>query len=373
LPKKLINLLAAVIILVAVAAILTLTVGSHWSALLGDRFTGGVEVSTLTRTSVPGIPATPFVTNMPATPIPNPTSGLKDLAATCFKPEQLPAFAFTRDGTGILVRAGSGVQIFSIKSGELVAFIRASSNVVSAALSPNGQILAWSLDDNTIQLVQISNQKVLRTLQSHTDTVTKLKFSSNGDFLVSASHDYSVKVWNLLGEELISFTAGALGIGISPDGSILATVPYDGPVTLWDSATGEKIKELGGTGGYDTSAAGFSPDGSFLAADLASGIYKWRISDGALVWDEVKNSMAVAFSPDGQYLAYSNIDDSNKVVLAAPHTGQFIRVIDQMQSPVWELFFSPDSSLLAVTDGVEIHVLRVEDGTLLSVGKNNCP
>ena len=83
--------------------------------------------------------------------------------------------------------------------------------------------------------------------------------------------------------------------------------------------------------------------------------------------------MAVAFSPDGQYLAYSNIDDSNKVVLAAPHTGQFIRVIDQMQSPVWELFFSPDSSLLAVTDGVEIHVWRVEDGTLLSVGKNNCP
>jgi hypothetical protein len=29
--------------------------------------------------------------------------------------------------------------------------------------------------------------------------------------------------------------------------------------------------------------------------------------------------------------------------------------------PVWEIFFSPDSSLLAVTNGVEIHVLQVED------------
>ncbi len=125
------------------------------------------------------------------------------------------------------------------------------------------------------------------------------------------------------GEELRSFQAvEALGIGISPDGSMLATVPFDGPVALWDLDTLEKIKDLGGYGGYDTSDAEFSPDGQYLAADLATGLFLWRISDASLVWNEVKNSMAVAFSPDGQYLAYSDVDDGNKVILASPDTAQ---------------------------------------------------
>lgn len=341
----------------------------------GDHSIVSAGKSTPADTAISTKPAFATPTREPTLPALSPTNtaGVLNPSPSCFTPEQLPALAFSPDDGAILVRASAGVQIFNLKSGALEAFIRSSKNVITAALSPDGQVVAWVLDDNTIDLVRVSDQKVLQTLSGHTDMVTKLRFSPNGDFLVSASHDYWVKVWNLEGEELRSFQAGALGIGISPNGSMLATVPFDGPVALWDLATGEKIKDLGGTGGYDTSDAEFSPDGQYLAVDLASGIYIWHISDGALVWNAVKNSMAVTFSPDGQYLAYSDVADSNKVILSDPDTGRLIRVIDKMQSPVWELFFSPDASLLAVTDGVEIRVWRVEDRTLLSVGKSNCP
>jgi len=203
--------------------------------------------------------------------------------------------------------------------------------------------------------------------------VTKLRFSPNGDFLVSASHDNWVRVWNLEGEALHSFQAGALGIGISPNGSMLATVPSDGPVALWSLDTGEKIKDLGGSGGYDTSDAEFSPDAQYLVADLIDGIYLWRVSDGSLVWNEVKNSMVVTFSPDGRYLAYSDVDNGNKVLLASPDGSHIFRTLGAMQAPIWELFFSPDASLLAATDSREIHVWRVEDGALLFIGKTACP
>jgi WD40 repeat protein len=230
------------------------------------------------------------------------------------------------------------------------------------------------LDDNTIQLVRLSDQKVLQTLSGHSDMVGKLRFTPDGNLLVSASHDYWVKVWNLQGEELRNFQAGqVLGIAISPDGSVLATVPSDGPVALWSLDTGEKIKDLGGTGGYDTSDAEFSPDGQYLVADLVTGLFLWRISDASLVWNEVKNSMAVAFSPDGQYLAYSDVDAGNKVILASPDAARVIRTIERMQGPVWELFFTPDSSLLSTTDGRKIHIWRVEDGMLLYIGKATCP
>jgi WD40 repeat protein len=205
--------------------------------------------------------------------------------------------------------------------------------------------------------------------------VTKLRFTPDGNHLVSASHDYWVRVWNLQGEELGSFQppGEVLGIGISPDGRALATIPFDGPVALWDLETLEKIKDLSGTGGYDTSDPYFSPDGQLLAADLASGLYLWRISDGKLIWNEINNSMAIAFSPDDRYWAYSDINDNNKVFLSLPDGSEIVRSMEGHQGPVWELLFSPDSQLLVSTDGLDIRVWDVEDGSLLYLGKATCP
>jgi WD40 repeat protein len=164
-----------------------------------------------------------------------------------------------------------------------------------------------------------------------------------------------------------------LGIGISPDGSMLATVPFDGPVALWDLDTLEKIKDLGGSGGYDTSDAEFSPDGQYVAVDLASGLYLWRISDGELVWNEIKNSMTITFSPDGRYLAYADIDDNFKVFLSTVGGSEIVHVLAGHQGPVWELFFSPDSQLLVSTDGLEIRIWEVETVSLRYIGKTACP
>jgi Tol biopolymer transport system component len=83
--------------------------------------------------------------------------------------------------------------------------------------------------------------------------------------------------------------------------------------------------------------------------------------------------MAVAYSPDGRSLAYADVDADNQVILAPPDAQGAFRVIDRMQGPVWELFFSPDSRLLAATDGIEIRVWRVSDGSLRIVGKPACP
>ncbi len=63
----------------------------------------------------------------------------------------------------------------------------------------------------------------------------------------------------------------------------------------------------------------------------------------------------------------------HKIFLASPHAARVIRIIGAMLGPVWELFFSPDGALLAATDGMEIPIWRVEDGTLLYIGKAACP
>lgn len=288
-----------------------------------------------------------------------------------FTARELLPFAFTPDGARLLLRTGQGVQVINLASGQEEDFLPASQMVVFAALSTDGETLAWSLEGGTIELVRMADHQILHTLSGHPDTVFDLRFSPDGEALFSASHDGWVRIWDTQeGTLQPSIQAGReiLGFGIHPLGTRLATISADGPVQLWDFTANELVMELEATGGYDTSDAVFSPDGQYMAADLATGIYLWRVSDGELIWNAVNNSMAVAFSPDGQYLAYADIDDGNRVVLASPDGVRTIQMVDSMQGPVWELFFSPDSSMLAATDGIEVRIWQIPDGALLFVG-----
>jgi WD40 repeat protein len=326
-------------------------------------------------TSMPVISSPPPIATTPIRLLPSATHTAEAQTTLCFSPAEILPFAFTPDSARLLSRTRSGVQVINLKTGQADDFLQAPLGILTAVLSPDGETLAWSLEDNSIQLVSFSSGQALSTLTGHPDPVYHLRFSPSGDRLYSASHDGWVRIWDMQGKPLPSLQAGReiLGLGISPDGSTLAAIPGDGPVSLWDLAENKMASELGGSGGYDTSDAVFSPDGQYLAADLVTGLFLWRVTDGSLVWNDIHNSLAVTYSPDGRFLAYSDVDDHNKVILATPDGKRNIREIEGMQGPVWELFFSPNSSLLAATDGQDIRIWQVQDSRLLYIGKSACP
>jgi WD40 repeat protein len=75
------------------------------------------------------------------------------------------------------------------------------------------------------------------TLKGHSDTVTGVSFSPNGETLASASLDGTVKLWNLQGEELQTLeghSKGVTGVSFSPDGETLASASADSTVILWN-------------------------------------------------------------------------------------------------------------------------------------------
>jgi WD40 repeat protein len=289
----------------------------------------------------------------------------------------LAPIAFMPDNERILVRADSGVQIFNLEKMEEELFIESSSNLnrPAVALSPDGEKLAWALEDNSIQLIRLLDQGVIYTTNVHAGPITKLRFSPDGLSLFSASHDGWVKQLNGEGELINEFQPGGgevVGIGISPDGNTIATVPFDGPVKLWDTKNDQMVAELGGTGGFDTSDAAFSSDGKYLSADLATGLAVWDITSQTMLWDGI-NSMAFAFSADENLLAYADISENNDLILSSPDGKQIHKKFSGHQGPVWELIFSPDGQLLASTDGIDLRIWQVEDGELLYIGKSECP
>jgi len=156
---------------------------------------------------------------------------------------------------------------------------------------------------------------------------------------------------------------------------MLATIPFDGPVKLWDLKDYKLVRELGSFGGYDTSDITFSPDGQLVASDTANGLFLWKTSDGTelLGGNPGINSMAMAFSPDGRFLAYGETGEENNIVLSSPDGKQKIRTLKGHSAPLGIVIFSPDSSLLMSSDWVETRIWRVEDGRLMYIGKSACP
>ena len=147
------------------------------------------------------------------------------------------------------------------------------------------------------------NARELATLRGHTNWVTGVAFSPDGQRLVTGSLDTTAKVWDLkTGAVLFTVPAhngGIWSVAYSPDGHKFLTGGGDGDNNgkLWDASTGNLVQTYPRrTGGADWLESGplrrpiaghgqrvevvaFSPDGR----RVLTGSHDGRV----IVWDAV--------------------------------------------------------------------------------------
>ena len=94
--------------------------------------------------------------------------------------------AYSLDGTRLAVESSIGIWIYDAQTGEDLSLLPGHTNrITSVSFSPDGQILAsWSYD-NTISLWDVDTGRLIRTLTGHTDDVTSVSFSPDGQILAS--------------------------------------------------------------------------------------------------------------------------------------------------------------------------------------------
>ena len=140
----------------------------------------------------------------------------------------------------------------------------------------------------------------------------------------------------------------------SKDAKQIITACNDGICRIWNSYSGEKLKELESNIKGMTSAS-LSNDGSRAIASFSNGIVLiWDVATGEIV-DSLKRHAAsvnyACFSPNGEY-AISASDDST-VILWNAHTGDFIKTIVKHKGKVNCALFNNDGSkvITASEDG----------------------
>jgi WD40 repeat protein len=170
-----------------------------------------------------------------------------------------------------------------------------------------------------------------------------------------------------------------LGLGISPDGRTLVTIPLDGSARAWDTTTFSQVAEYQGSilGAYNGAQARYSPDGKFVAIGLSAGpgdTSLWRVADGSKMWSGGMLS-SFDFSPDSRLFAHTELDENHQYqIVVRSADGQTVHRTVSPSSDIlaWNLMFSPDSRTLVVTDGT-LKLWNISDGSLQKTYTAPCP
>nr|VFK30080.1 MAG: WD domain-containing protein, G-beta repeat-containing protein [Candidatus Kentron sp. MB]VFK75044.1 MAG: WD domain-containing protein, G-beta repeat-containing protein [Candidatus Kentron sp. MB] len=203
------------------------------------------------------------------------------------------------------------------------------------------------------------------TLRGHTEKVYRMALSPDGRYLASPSQDGTIRFWDMENGQLFRTLRNEgtpVCVAWSPDGVRLASggSSRNKQVSLWDIATGKRIRILGKHGGMVYSVA-WSPNGRLLASCSGDRIIQiWEPESGQLLRElrgHTNQVEGIVWSPDSKQLCSGSWD--NTLLLWDVASGETVRTLDGHKGPIKSVAWSPDGQ--AIASGSHDRTVRIRD------------
>ncbi|MCF7981381.1 MAG: PQQ-binding-like beta-propeller repeat protein [Pseudomonadales bacterium] len=138
------------------------------------------------------------------------------------------------------------IVLWELNSGKPIWFWTAPGNILSLALTPNGNFALLGLDNHTAVLFDIKNGGVKRIFH-HNGKVRSVTLSQDAKLALTGSDDRSAKLWDLeSGEKLHQWTHEnqLTTTALSPSGKYAFTAAQADKAVIWNTKNGAPVKEM---------------------------------------------------------------------------------------------------------------------------------
>ena len=213
----------------------------------------------------------------------------------------------------------STIELFDRQTGEFSKVLREHANVIrSLVMTQTGKIVSGDGDGN----INIWNRddSLERRLEGHSASIWSLAVSPNGQTLISSSEDESIRIWNLATGEadeiILSQDTVVYAVAFGPDGQIFASAGKDKVIKIWNAKDLTQLKSLPGHQDVIRAIA-ISPDGKYLVSGSWDKTVKvWELQSGKLITTfkgHQDRVVTVAISRDSRTVFSGSIDNTIKV------------------------------------------------------------
>jgi len=226
--------------------------------------------------------------------------------------------------------------------------------IYTVSFTPNGKYILTASVDALIKLWDVSTGKLIRTYTGHGNEVFQAHVHPDGNRIISSSLDHQIKVWNLQTGSLIQTLSpdhyrGVHSITISKDGKYLLSQSIDCTFRIW-SLEDYRLLRAFRDEAYNFIEYSFwstlSPDNKYIATTQYSVMKIWNFETLQLI-KELKNvsvaqARTISFSENSKYLLC-------------------------IGAGILELWDTASWNLLAVIDSVEAAILTSDNNYLVTI------